>query len=405
MIKRFSWKQQRSAGDAKEYIDMKRILGVLLMLAVLMNACAALAAEESSFAVITKGVNVNLRKQPGGEIITKVPRGTTVYVVDSQTKNGKLWRQIIVSLENDHYNCMGWMDASYLTGVYDLYENVAEAAVGDRHVLLRMEDGTAHAFGFAFRDNLAVDTWDKVGGIAAGRFTSFGFSEDGMTVYANSQKSQSATVPLVAIYANSHDDETGALTAQGQLLYDCYSYSDGGWNSRTRKYVKPDQKVTDAALRVEFRAYITEDSVLHTKATYDITQGVDEGNGLQNAVKVEDGGYDLYVLMADGSVQCFGMTAESLREQIAEWHNVVDIAAGNGFVAALMDDGTVRFAGTMPAFNMDYRDANRLRRTNLEDAGYLSDWQDIVSIAAGDNILVGVTEDGRIRLVAQYVYE
>ena len=45
------------------------------------------------------------------------------------------------------------------------------------------------------------------------------------------------------------------------------------------------------------------------------------------------------------------------------------------------------------------------RRINLQDEGMLAEWTDIVSLAAGDHILVGVTEDGGIRIFAAFDYE
>ena len=55
--------------------------------------------------------------------------------------------------------------------------------------------------------------------------------------------------------------------------------------------------------------------------------------------------------------------------------------------------------------NWNYRVESSERRINLQDEGMLAEWTDVVSIAAGDHILVGVTEDGGIRIFAAFDYE
>lgn len=386
---------------------MRKLLSILVVIAMLFTCCAALAEGEGSkysLAVITRGTNVNLRKKPGGDIITKIPRGTCVYIADAQMKGDKLWYQIIASLKNDHANYIGWMDASYLTDVCDIYTNVAEAAVGDRHVLLMMSDGSVATFGFEFQGNLDIGKWGRVESIAAGRYRSFGLSGDGMTVYAHDVTCQSPELAIRKIIADVSTDAVRVIDARGRMIANCYDREER-WRMNANTAQEMENRVTDAHAAEGILAYITEDNVLHVSDMHEINENVVKANGLRRVRKAVASGYNVAVLLQDGTVRSYGDLPQEALGRIATWQNVSDIAAGRGFVAALMADGTMRFAGEMSSYNWDYRDAVGAYKLDLETEGLLEDWRDIVSITAGDHMLIGVTAEGRLRVFAEYCYE
>ena len=384
---------------------MKKLIAFLAAVVLLLAVCQlALAAEEHSFAIVNTN-RVNLRKSPGGDIITRLDKGACVYIADTREARGKTWHRVIVSVNNDQQQYAGWMDASFLTDVSDQYSHVVQAAVGNRHVLLRMGNGSVVAFGFPFKDNLDVHGWAPVKDIAAARFASFGLGTDGLHVYNDGWSWRDAAEPLMSLHGSSTSDCISGVTASGAFVTTEQPFLSGGWYVPFDEAMLADVRIVDAATTMSVLALVTEDHVLHVAVEADYIDGVREAEGLQDVRAAACGSRDVYVLMTDGTVRCFGTTDPVLLQRVVSWQNVEAIAAGNGFVAALMADGTVYFAGSMAIRNWNYRVVSSERRINLQDEGLLADWSDIVSIAAGDHILVGVTADGCIRVAAAFDYE
>ena len=382
---------------------MKKLLSILLVIAWLCLSGGAMAEGEGAFAFVNAS-RVNLRKSPGGDIITRLDQDTCVAVIDSKMRGDKLWHRVIASVDNDSKVWCGWMDASFLTDATSVYENVVQAAVGNRHVLLRMEDGSVAAFGFPFRNNLDVDGWGRVRDVTAARFASYGLSEDGMNVFGDAWNLPLGTLPLTSLHGNASSDYVSAVTASGRLISSENPFAGGGWY-RPFAGSLDDAVIMDASTTMSVSAVITEEHVLHVAVEADYIEGVAEAEGLAGVRDAVCAGRSVFALMEDGTVRCFGSFDWPLIERVNGWRNVRCIAAGNGFVAALLDDGTVSFAGSMSMRNWNYRVESSERRINLQDEGMLAEWTDIVSIAAGDHILVGVTEDGGIRIFAAFDYE
>lgn len=384
---------------------MKKLLVHITVLVLLLMAChTAFAATEYSFAFVNAN-RVNLRKTPGGDLITRLDMDTCVYIADTREHKGKQWHYIITSVEKDQKQLAGWMDASFLTDVSYAYANVVQAAAGNRHVLLRMADGSAAAFGFPFRTNLDVRSWGRVTDIAAGRFASYGLSEDGMTVYGSEwAQDNNLHGPLTAVRASARSDYFGAVTADGAFVCTENPFVNGGWDMPFDAVVNAET-IADAEMTMSVMAVITDKNVLHVAVEADYIEGVKEAEGLENVRAVALGNRDLYTLMLDGTVRCFGTMDDEIIRRVSTWQNVQAITAGNGFVAALMQDGSVSFAGTMVTHNWNYRVESSETRVNLQDEGLLAGWTDMASISAGEHMLVGVTNEGELRVLALYAFE
>ena len=70
---------------------MKRMAAFCLFLALCLCASGALA--QLGFAEVAKD-SVNLRKSPGGEVITRLPAGRSVYVMEEQEKGDQRWCRV-----------------------------------------------------------------------------------------------------------------------------------------------------------------------------------------------------------------------------------------------------------------------------------------------------------------------
>ena len=89
-------------------------------------------------------------------------------------------------------------------------------------------------------------------------------------------------------------------------------------------------------------------------------------------------------LNEDGTVE--GITSiDWINRELSSWRDIIEVCAGDEFVAGLKKDGTVLICGAF--LPRDFSESF------VED---LSDWSDIQSISAGDNHIVGLKSDGTV---------
>ena len=90
-------------------------------------------------------------------------------------------------------------------------------------------------------------------------------------------------------------------------------------------------------------------------------------------------------LRTDGTVVVAGR--DTLNESVSAWQGVTMLALGLDHILGLTQDGKVLSAGT-----------------NMEGCCETGDWENIVSIWAGDRISIGITKEGKIELAGNLSY-
>lgn len=139
-------------------------------------------------------------------------------------------------------------------------------------------------------------------------------------------------------------------------------------------------------------------------------------------VSLEVNTRSLFALRDDGTVAVKGECA--FEGQVAQWRSVRELAAGEYHLAALMSDGTVRFASSDFALDVfkkspDWTDIVHIAScsdctlavtsqgtvcfagSDKDPRGFVSGWSDVVAVAVDDGLAVGLTSDGYVLLAGR----
>lgn len=102
---------------------------------------------------------------------------------------------------------------------------------------------------------------------------------------------------------------------------------------------------------------------------------------LENSVTIAAGTLSSAAVTKEGTVFFSGPNALTKEEinSISNWHDIVSVAVGGEIAVGLQKDGKVVTAGRIRGYNID-----------------TSDWEDIVAISAGDMYIAGLKSDGTI---------
>ena len=121
---------------------MKRMAAFCLFLALCLCASGALA--QLGFAEVAKD-SVNLRKSPGGEVITRLPAGRSVYVMEEQEKGDQRWCRVYTYIGKEPRS--GYIRADMLRMLGEEFHDVVSVEAGDMYVLGLRADGTVAIMG------------------------------------------------------------------------------------------------------------------------------------------------------------------------------------------------------------------------------------------------------------------
>lgn len=125
----------------------------------------------------------------------------------------------------------------------------------------------------------------------------------------------------------------------------------------------------------------------------DDTYGQCDIGDWQNVIAVAAGEKHTVALMNDGTCAAAGDNAEG-QLNVSEWRNVIAITAGRHHTVALFEDGTCAATGINGEYKYDY-EGNRTF-DNWCDPCDVGDWTNVISIAAGNYITLGLQADGTV---------
>lgn len=358
---------------------MKKIWKILLLL-VLLAACAAPACGEIGFAEVNRE-GVNFRKAPGGAYISRLDAPQSVYVFEEKTVDAKLWCHVYTFIGKANRD--GWIRGDMLRFLSDEFYDVVSVQAGDHYVTGVRADGTVAIMGDDMPHLPCIDevrSWRNIAQVTSWICSAYALDTNGklLTVGRNSMYGTGTAAKLcgnepILLDANGRimpetwrwaeegvfpDAEEGlkalgdmqcvktlsierlllgALTRDGRLIctgdmealqpnFENGPYTDADLYGDTIVALRRDGRV-DAAGR---------------SGTWDA--GLRDVSGWTDVVKVAAGAQHLLGLRADGTVYYAGDDERHAR-QVAQWTNVKDIDAGHGTSIALMADGSVAMAG------------------------------------------------------------
>ena len=373
---------------------MRKILGYLLLCFCLL-AGSAEAASVYSMAEAARNA-VNIRTSPGGKLVDRLQKGECVSIIGTKMSGGKEWDRIVVSRKTDNQIICGYVDASFLEDITEKYSGIAEAAPGDRHMVLRFEDGHALAVGESFMDNLSISHWPRVRQVAVTRFMSVGVGVDNV-LYTSTGYSKSD-------YVHSWGNVDAIFPCLEDMNLLAVRSSDGHYFCGFPEYewLFPESYAGAemTAFTPQFSAALKDGHVMVTSPDQQLSVLAD-AEALSGIRKITCAEGTLACLDASGRVHVFSDNAELLVAN--DWKDVADIASAAGFIAGLFRDGTVRMCGQMVVWNRNYAVESTEVRRDFNDN--LSLWQNVSEIRATHRMILARTGDGHFYLLYPNRYD
>ena len=365
---------------------MKRMAAFCLFLALCLCASGALA--QLGFAEVAKD-SVNLRKSPGGEVITRLPAGRSVYVMEEQEKGDQRWGRVYTYIGKEPRS--GYIRADMLRMLGEEFHDVVSVEAGDMYVLGLRADGTVAIMGDDMPHSpclAAVRGWTDMAQVCSYSVGVHGITREGVIRAAGKKaagteglhasriggrigfpidgndemmiEAWALSFPEGALTSlpewlrgvrvqellGGETDPYAALTMDGQVLIDA-NWAGFELGVRHEAFVNGPYVDLDmhfgilAALRaygrVDATGWVTPGDTVRAAAAC-------ATEGFTDVVKVEAGLDFVLGLRADGTV-CFAGADEGHAAQVRALRDVVDIAAGSRFAIALLADGSVVMTG------------------------------------------------------------
>ena len=365
---------------------MKRMAAFCLFLALCLTAAGALA--QLGFAEVAKD-SVNLRKSPGGEVITRLPAGRSVYVMEEQEKGDQRWCRVYTYIGKEPRS--GYIRADMLRMLGEEFHDVVSVEAGDMYVLGLRADGTVAIMGDDMPHSPCLATvrgWTDMAQVCSYSVGVHGITREGVIRAAGKKaagteglhasriggrigfpidgndemmiEAWALSFPEGALTSlpewlcgvrvqellGGETDPYAALTMDGQVLIDA-NWAGFELGVRHEAFVNGPYVDLDmhfgilAALRADGRVdatgWVTPGDTVRAAAAC-------ATEGFTDVVKVEAGLDFVLGLRADGTV-CFAGADEGHAAQVRALRDVVDIAAGSRFAIALLADGSVVMTG------------------------------------------------------------
>ncbi len=368
---------------------------LLLMICLVCAFETGNAAERYSLAVV-KIDQVNIRKEPGGQVLDRLRKGEYVSILDTKMSGGKEWDRIIVSRKRDNQVICGFVDASFLEDVTTRFSGIVEAAPGDRHMLLRDAEGHVFAAGESFMDNLSIH-WPPVRQAVISRFTSAGVDAGGR-LYTSEGDSRPDYIRdwtgIDRIFPCAEDFELLVFRMQdGRICCGAENFV----HLFPERYRNAEQVVFTS----HFSAALREGVVMVSTEDIDREKYLCMAEGVDNIREIACGENSLFLLDNEGTLHVFSedpalLEADGLR-------GVADMAAASSFLVILSDYGGLWMYGKMPVRNRNYTVVSEDLRMDFNDV--LAGWQDVAEIRAAWRMVLARLKNGQIRVLFPNRYD
>ena len=335
---------------------MKRYLrnALLLCLVLLTVCCSCASAELSGFGMVNAG-DVAIRKTPGGQRITRLQRGTCVWITGSEADSrGALWYHVRTQ-DSDNSNRTGWISAEFVDAGSALWHDIRAVKAAIFGMIALKEDGTVLCAG----DNM------------------FCGSQNRNAVLRDIRQAGFCTVGW----------ETWAVDGSGRLFRDGTAC---GIKDRIRLAGNGDLVcITD---KNEF--LVTYEGNTTIEWVYPLNGA---GVQLSHVTAMADCNYRNLFLTEDGQVFCAEVDSVALDYPEPDWSSWTDAVSID---ASLFAYGTQSINGRtfrryVPAFAAVRRDGTVLAAP-AELAALTAGWQEIRKVAVGSDFILGLKQDGTV---------
>lgn len=378
---------------------MKRLIAILLLLCLLPLPGLAF---QKGFGEFAKD-QVNLRKEPGGDILFRKEQGEELFILAQKERGGQTWYQVETFYPQRGRPAIGWVLADMVKGPEALFSNIVQIAAYDRNLIALRRDGSVVFAGDQFnypqqREGQDPATWQGVVQVAMGSLTCYGLKQDG-SLYRFGIRgpasgirgvpgTEGQNIPFVSI--DAQDDVLLGQMADGSLRQ---FWTHGGIDL----LLPPGSEISDFAAWMPYYGIalavqggrvrslsgpqglgvFSQEGQDRIAAWQDVIQVV---AGFKTPDRVEShqdigSGPMVAAILKGGSVVALD---PDLNREVGAWADIIKIVSGNGFLLGLTRQGQVLAAGPM-------------KHLVAED---IRTWSGITDIAAGYAFCAGVTAEG-----------
>lgn len=355
-----------------------RCLITLLILALLPFAASAEGASPPDylgFAEVRED-QTNLRKAPGGERIRYLFGGEVVYVADLKTDAaGVDWYLVYACSDRNlhRYESLGYVRGDMLRLFPELTAGAVDFDV-DHWLALLMDDGSVRSYGpEASREIEFVDTagWQDIIRVKAVRSRVLGITSAGSAVWAGHAFDQMQAVTGLADFASGRRDL--AIDTQGRLHPELEFFETDPAIVEAIQALPP---VRQASASQRGIGAIAEDGSVHRFGQNDYGE-CDIDERWDAITQIELGEYHTVGLLPDGTVLATGDNTFG-QCNVSEWTNIQTLVTADYATFGIRTDGTIAVCGENGEWG----------KTTI------TGWQGIVKLRAGEQFVVGLTEQG-----------
>lgn len=312
--------------------------------------------------------------------------GTAVSA--GNTSDGKCavdtWKDIVkVSAGKDH--TLGLLRDGTVVGAgsnrfeqcqVSSWTDITDIAAGDSHSLGLKSDGTVVAAGRTDEECCHVEDWDDVVQVEAGKGVSVGLKSDGKLVMAG----ETAGMEEALKWEQVIDISLGNGYIAAILSDRSVTVTGNGIVAQDTVGSWRDIESIAAAGETLFGRK-KDGSIVRTTYSY----GTAKKEELKELTKVVSGGGYLLGLKKDGTVVTWGVSGKQFgQEDLSDWSDIIDIAASADGALGLKSDGTVVSAGDT------YRETES--------------WSHVESIIMAENAAVGLKSDGSLLTCGEEIF-
>ena len=372
----------------------------LLLLAV-FTSCAF--AGPIGFGIINAG-DVAIRRDIRGQKITRLPKGTSVWITDSGSDSkGELWYHVRAqdSTQSGYPVRNGWIKAEFIDAGSVLWNNVRTVKASTLGIIALKKDGALLCSG----DCMFCEPRDRYTRLSDVRSAGFCTVGCGFFAVDGSGRLFRDGVPVQAVgrvrLTGDHDllciteDNRLLSTYEGDILIQWVYPQNGGEALLPRVTAMADSEFRNLFLTDEGKVYcVNLDNAELGYPEPDWETWTDVASidvSLCSAGTYELNGHTLrkYVpsfaaVRRNGTVLA---APEELAALTADWRDVQKVAVGADWILGLKKDGTVLAAGIDGRTPPD-----------------VSAWTEITDISNGHTFCVGVKQDGSLVFAGDFMF-
>jgi hypothetical protein len=358
-------------------------------------------AETPGFGMVNAG-DVALRRDVRGQKITRLQKGTSVWITESKADSrGEMWYHVRAqeTAKSGFPVRSGWIKAEFVDAGSGLWNNIRTVKTASLGMIALKNDGTVLLAG----DFMLCDPRDRYTGLKDIR--QVGFSTVGCGFFAVDGRGRLYRDGVRAAdgirLAGSHD--LVCVTEDNRLLVTYNGDTQLRWIYPQNGGEADPARVTAMAECNYRNLFLTEDGKVFCAYVDDAELGYPEPDWASwtdaESIDAELTSFGTYVIggrtrrkyvpafaavRRDGTVLA---APESLAALTADWRDMRKVAVGSDWILGLKRDGTVTAAGIGGRTPPD-----------------LSGWTDITDISNGHTYCVGVKRDGTLVFAGDYTF-